>query len=92
MKLIHLYTTQTKLYVTEHCEVREYKDGHPIAVSHGKYTWQNRPWQKFEFEQAIIKAVKEAVDLTEHEKEALSNFTSLSRCIEYVNDFLLKKE
>ena len=40
----------------EICEV--YKDGK--FVGSGDYQWSNRPWQRFSYEQALLKALKDA--------------------------------
>jgi len=76
------WTTSTRTYVTEHCEVEV-----GYRREEGKYKWLNRPWQRFRYEvafkEAMIKlgfdradidnATKNAYDL----REAVKNFAEI---------------
>ena len=52
---IDVYTTSTKVRVTEHAVI--YEDG--VEVAHSKYFWYNRPWYRFTYQNALNKAMRE---------------------------------
>ena len=63
------WTTSTRMYVTEHCEVQV-----GYRKEEGIYKWMNRPWQRFEYEEAF----KEAMLKLGFDKDDIDDATSNS--------------
>ena len=56
-------TTQTKRYVTEKVTISVFdRSFNKLYETTGKYKWQNRPWQEFDYQKATI-------DLAERTKQ-----------------------
>lgn len=60
---IDLEQTSTRAYVTEHATFSiEYFEPEKPTLSYkgyAKYKWQNRPWQKYDYNSALVNAIKD---------------------------------
>ena len=55
---IFVYDKNTRSYNHEKCEIRLYdKDDNMLFGVIGDYAWQNRTWQRFYYERAILNAL-----------------------------------
>ena len=72
MYIIENYFTSTKTYNTEHTEI--ILDGE--TVSHSRYKWLNRPWQKYKYASSLSMALKKYFHYKE-DKEMLDNLLKL---------------
>ena len=55
---IFVYDKDTKTYGHEKCEIRLYdKEDNMLFGVVGDYTWQNRTWQRYDYEKAILDAL-----------------------------------
>ena len=55
---IFVYDKNTRNYGHEKCEIRLYdKDDNMLFGVVGDYTWQNRTWQRYDYEKAILHAL-----------------------------------
>lgn len=77
MYRINTWISSTRLYNREHAQI--IKDG--CVIGEGVYKWQNRPWQKFTFKNAIHNAIKDAMmDL-----EPIMNCSSVDEIMTILN-------
>ena len=55
---IFVYDKNTRTYNHEKCEIRIYdKEDNMLSGVVGDCTWQNRTWQRYEYEKAILNAL-----------------------------------
>lgn len=79
---IEAITKCTRNYTTEHAYV--YKYG--LLVAEGKYKWQNRPWQKFTYHEAVLDALKPMI-----RNEFIKVYESMNS-VEEIENFLNKEK
>lgn len=78
---IFVYDKNTKVYNHEKCEIRLYdKEDNMLYGVVGDYTWQNRTWQRFDYEQAILNALS-ILNATEETKDKVKNCHDVSEAL-----------
>ena len=73
---IFVYDKNTRNYNHEKCEIRLYDEKENMIYGViGDYGWQNRTWQKYDYEQAILNALNllNATDETKDKVKACHN-------------------
>mgnify|MGYP000976665925 CR=1 FL=1 len=70
---IFVYDKNTRAYNHEKCEIRLYNEKDDmISGVIGDYPWQNRTWQRYDYEKAILNALN-LLNATEQTKDKVKN-------------------
>lgn len=78
---ISVYDKNTRTYGHEKCEIRLYNENDDmISGVIGDYTWQNRTWQRFDYEMAILNALN-LLNATEQTKDKVKACHSVSEAL-----------
>lgn len=78
---IFVYDKNTRSYNHEKCEIRLYdKEDNMLFGVVGDYTWQNRTWQGYDYEQAIVHALN-LLNATEATIDKVRNCHSCSEAL-----------
>jgi hypothetical protein len=108
IQVVHIKTslTSTKFRNTEHVLFRiDYIEGERFIyyTGLGKYYYQNRSWQTYDYKSALVGAIEDTGIFTDEFKQKIAETTSLSQvaylftdtmanCIVYIDDALYTRK